>query len=178
MEVVEACLGDYREQLPVPEVMYHAFTDPSGGSADSFTLAIAHKDNDQIIVDALRERKPPFSPEDVVAEFAALNPQYHTTTVHGDRYAGEFPRELFNKHGIMYEVSELTKSDLFRDLLPRLNSASITLPRNDRLVAQLASLERVTSRAGQGLDLPSAQRPRRYCKCGRRRRVARRGPRL
>ena len=44
MEVVEACLGDYREQLPVPEVMYHAFTDPSGGSADSFTLAIAHKD--------------------------------------------------------------------------------------------------------------------------------------
>jgi hypothetical protein len=149
MEVVEACLGDYREQLPVPDVMYHAFTDPSGGSADSFTLAIAHKDNDQIIVDALRERKPPFSPEDVVAEFAALILQYHTTTVHGDRYAGEFPRELFNKHGIMYEVSELTKSDLFRDLLPRLNSASITLPRNDRLVAQLASLERVTSRAGK-----------------------------
>ena len=44
MEVVEACLGDYREQMPVPDVMYHAFTDPSGGSADSFTLAIAHKE--------------------------------------------------------------------------------------------------------------------------------------
>ena len=48
-----------------------------------------------------------------------------------------------------YEVSELTKSDLFRDLLPRLNSASITLPRHDRLISQLASLERVTSRAGK-----------------------------
>ena len=149
MEVVEACLGDYREQLPVPDVMYHAFTDPSGGSADSFTLAIAHKDGDQVIVDAVRERKPPFSPEDVVAEFAALILQYHTTTVFSDRYAGEFPRELFAKHGVIYEVSELTKSDLFRDLLPRLNSASITLPRHDRLISQLASLERVTSRAGK-----------------------------
>ena len=91
----------------------------------------------------------PVSPEDVVAEFATLILQYHTTTVFGDRYAGEFPRELFAKHGVIYEVSELTKSDLFRDLLPRLNSASITLPRNDRLVAQLASLEHVTSRAGK-----------------------------
>jgi hypothetical protein len=42
-----------------------------------------------------------------------------------------------------------TKSDLFRDLLPRLNSASITLPRHDHLVSQLASLEHVTSRAGK-----------------------------
>ena len=55
----------------------------------------------------------------------------------GDRYAGEFPRELFRKHGISYQLCEHTKSDLFRNLLPRLNSGTIALPRNDRLIAQL-----------------------------------------
>ena len=41
------------------------------------------------------------------------------------------------------------KSDLFRDLLPMLNSGSITLPRNDRLIAQIAGLERRVTRAGK-----------------------------
>ena len=69
--------------------------------------------------------------------------------VTGDRYAGEFPRELFRKCGIRYELAEKNKSDLFRDLLPLLNSGRIVLPRNDRLIQQLANLERTTSRAGK-----------------------------
>jgi hypothetical protein len=43
-------------------------------------------------------------------------------------------------------VSKQAKSDLFRELLPLLNSGGITLPQHDRLVAQLAGLERVASR--------------------------------
>jgi hypothetical protein len=43
----------------------------------------------------------------------------------------------------------MPKSDLFRDLLPLLNSGSITLPRDDRLVAQIVGLERRVSRAGK-----------------------------
>ena len=31
------------------------------------------------------------------------------------RHAGEFPRELFRKHGIAYELGKQTKSTLFRD---------------------------------------------------------------
>jgi len=46
-------------------------------------------------------------------------------------------------------LSEQTKSDLFRDLLPRLNSGSILLPRHDRLISQLVSLERTVSRGGR-----------------------------
>ena len=42
--------------------------------------------------------------------------------VTGDRYAGEFPRELFRKHGIAYDLAKQTKSELFRDLLPLLNN--------------------------------------------------------
>ena len=43
IEVVESCVGDYREQMPASGLRYFGFTDPSGGSADSFTLAISHK---------------------------------------------------------------------------------------------------------------------------------------
>ena len=43
LEFVEACIGDYREMLPAANNFYRAFTDPSGGSDDSFALAISHK---------------------------------------------------------------------------------------------------------------------------------------
>ena len=58
---------------------------------------------------------------------------YRVSRVIGDRYAGEFPRELFRKHGIAYDLAKQTKSELFRDLLPLLNSGRIVLPHNDRL---------------------------------------------
>ena len=48
---------------------------------------------------------------------------------------GGFPRELFRKNGIAYDLAKQTKSELFRDLLPLLNSGRIVL-RNDRLLGQ------------------------------------------
>src|SRR3954453_14884663 len=90
LEVVESCVGDHREMMPASGSFYRAFVDPSGGSADSFTLAVAHKDRDKhkrIVIDAVRERRPPFSPEDVVEEFAALLQTYRVSSVTGDRYA-------------------------------------------------------------------------------------------
>lgn len=151
LEVVEACVGDYREQLAAPSTTYRAFVDPSGGSEDSFTLAISHRDfrNNCVVIDAVRERAPPFSPEQVVAEFALLCKSYRISRVTGDRYAGEFPRELFRKLGISYDLAKDTKSELFRDFLPLLNSVRVTLPRNDRLVAQIVGLERRVSAGGR-----------------------------
>ena len=72
-----------------------AFVDPSGGSHDSFTLAIAHREDKRASIDAIRERKPPFSAEAVVEEFCVLPNDYRVRTVVGDRYAGEWPREQF-----------------------------------------------------------------------------------
>jgi hypothetical protein len=150
-ETVEACVGDYRERLPVAGVTYRGFVDPSGGSEDSFTLAVSHRQlgSDLVVIDAIREVRPRFSPEAVVAEFAALCKQYRLLRITGDRYGGEFPRELFRKHGIAYDLSRQTKSELFRDLLPLLNSGRVVLPRSDRLVSQLVSLERRVGAAGQ-----------------------------
>jgi hypothetical protein len=150
-EVVEAAVVPGRYELPpVSGAGYAAFVDPSGGSADSMTLAIAHADKDgRAVLDAVRERKPPFSPDDVVLEFSALLKRYRVNKVRGDRYAGEWPRERFRARGITYEVAERPKSDIYRDLLPVLNSGRAQLLDVPRLVAQFCSLERRTARGGR-----------------------------
>lgn len=133
---------------------YTAFVDPAGGSGgDSMTLAIAHAERPGektvIVLDAVREIRPPFSPEAAVGEYASVLAAYGLARVTGDRYAGEWPREQFRKHGIEYVPSELTKSALYRELLPLLNSGRLELLDQPRLLAQLASLERRTGRGGQ-----------------------------
>jgi hypothetical protein len=150
-EVVEAATVPGRRELPPQSGVQHvAYCDPSGGSVDSFTVAIAHQEPDgAVVLDCLRERKAPFSPDAVVADFAAVLKQYGCTRVVGDRYAGEWPREAFLKAGIVYETSERTKSDLYGAALPLLNSGRVQLLDEPRLQAQLCGLERRTSRAGK-----------------------------
>ena len=148
-QVVESCVGSYRELPPCGDITYKAFVDPSGGSQDSMTLAVAHKNDDTVIIDALREARPPFSPEAVTDEFAELLKTYRVSNVTGDRYGGEWPREQFRKRGIDYKLAELTKSDFYRDALALFNSGRIMLPRSDRLIAQIVGLERRVSRIGK-----------------------------
>lgn len=148
-EVVQGCVGDHVEMAPLSTRRYSAFVDPSGGSADSFTMAVSHRDGEMVIIDAIREVKPPFSPEAVIDDFSALLKRYGIMRVHGDKYAGEFPRELFRKRGVDYQCAEKSKSDLYRDLLPLLNSGRIVLPKSDRLVNQLTGLERRVARSGK-----------------------------
>jgi hypothetical protein len=149
-EIVEAAVVPGRHELPpVSTNSYVAFVDPSGGSADAFTLAIAHADGDRGVLDAVRERRPPFSPDDVCAEFSALLKSYGVSEVHGDRYAGEWPRERFRAHGVEYVPAEKPKSDIYRDLLPILNAHRAELLDAPRLLAQLCGLERRTARGGR-----------------------------
>jgi hypothetical protein len=149
IEVVEQCVGGYTECAPLQQHAYHAFCDPSGGSSDSFTLAVSHKEGERVIIDCIRETRPPFSPESTTNDFTILLKDYRVDRIFGDRYAGEFPRELFRRRGVKYLLADKPKSDLYRDLLPGLNSGRIVLPRNERLTNQLTGLERRTTRAGR-----------------------------
>ena len=149
-EVIDAATMPERFELaPLSSVPYCAFCDPSGGSADSMTLAIAHREEDRGVLDAVREVRPPFSPEATVREFADLLARYDVTEVAGDRYAGEWPRERFRERGITYAPSEKPKSDLYKELLPSLNSGKIELLDLPRLHAQFVGLERRTARGGR-----------------------------
>ena len=148
-DVVEAAVArGVHERAKIAGTAYKAFADPSGGSADSFTLAIAHAEGDHVVLDAVRERRPPFSPENVVEEFAALLKDYGVRSVSGDRYGGDWPAEAFMRFGITYTAAGKAKSDLYRDLLPILNSGRADLLDHPRLVAQLCGLERRTARGG------------------------------
>jgi hypothetical protein len=148
-EVVSACVGGHFEMAPLEQHRYFAFVDPSGGSGDSMTMAIAHKEGDRAVIDLIREVRPPFNPETVVDDFCIVLKTYRVGRVVGDRYAGEWPREQFRKRGIGYVCSEKVKSDLYRDLLPLLNSGRIVVPKSERLVSQLCGLERRTARSGK-----------------------------
>lgn len=141
---------DRRELPPVTGTQYVAFVDPSGGSQDSMTVAIAHREgDDRAVLDAVRERKPPFSPDAVVDEFADLLSAYGVAEVVGDRYGGEWPRERFVVHGITYRPSEKPKSDLYREVLPAVNANRVELLDVPTLRAQFNGLERRTARGGK-----------------------------
>lgn len=149
-EAVEACVSlGVRERPRIRGTTYAAFCDPSGGSADSMTIGIGHREGDVAIIDALRERKPPFNPNDVVAEFAELLKSYGINKICGDRYAGEWPRERFRAHGIVYEPADKPKNALYTGLLPAINSRKVDLVDHDRLANQLIGLERRTARGGR-----------------------------
>ncbi len=101
------------------------------------------------MLDAVRERKPLFSPEAVVAEFVDLVQSYGLAEVTGDRYGGEWPREQFRKLGVSYRLAERNRSELYTDMLPRLNSGLVDLLDLAVLVNQIVGLERRVARGGR-----------------------------
>jgi hypothetical protein len=122
-----AVFPDRIELPPIAGENYFGFVDPSGGSVDSMTLAIAHCEGDAAVPDAVREVKPPFSPDEVVKDFSDLLASYRLCEVTGDRWGGEFVREQFEKRGVSYKTSERSKSEIYKELLPLLNSRRVEL---------------------------------------------------
>jgi hypothetical protein len=149
-EVVEACVGDFYELPPVAGRSYYSYVDAASGSGqDAFAVAIAFRDRGRVIISCVREWRPPFMPASlIVDELVPLLKSYRISKVTGDRYAGGFPPEAFQRGGIRYEAAAQVKSDAYRTALPMLNSGIITLPRSDRLFNQLVSLERHVARGG------------------------------
>jgi hypothetical protein len=156
-EVVDSAVIPGRHELPkASNITYRGFVDPSGGSGDSMTLAIAHRDrNGTVVLDLVRERRPPFNPTNVTNEFAAVLKTYNIRKVVGDHYAGEWPREAFRAAGVQYDTSDKSKSEIYLDALPLLNSGKLSLLDHPRLISQLCNLERRTARSGRdSIDHP------------------------
>ena len=136
-----------RELAPMPNRFRHfGFVDPSGGGQDSYCLAIAHLEGEAVVLDCLREVKPPLDPAVTTGELAAVARSYGLSAAAGDRYGGQWPAEVWRSHGIAYQFSEKSKSDLYGELLPLINAGKVELLDNQRLVNQLCALERRTTR--------------------------------
>ena len=81
-EAIEGCIATgITVRAPVAGVQYCGFVDPSGGSNDSMTMAIAHREGEIVVLDCIGERRAPFSPASAVAEFAAMFKAYRLTTI-------------------------------------------------------------------------------------------------
>jgi hypothetical protein len=65
------------EVPPVRGVYYHAFTDAAGGvGADAYTVSIAHRKGEHVIVDVVRGTTGKFDPQEVTKQYAALLKEY------------------------------------------------------------------------------------------------------
>jgi hypothetical protein len=149
-EVVDQAVILGRYELPrIDGVSYVAFIDPSGGSSDSMTLGICHMEGERILLDLVREVKPPFSPDSVTKEFSDVIKSYGIASCRSDRYGGAWPRERFAVHGIDVQTATMPKSQFYLALLPLLNSGRVELLDLPRLSNQLCSLERRTARGGR-----------------------------
>jgi hypothetical protein len=153
-DVVDAAARPSPLELPpVNRCRYFGFVDPAGGGKDEFTVGIGHVEDGCTVVDVVRGRRG--TPANIVEEYAALLKEYRISRATSDRYAGQWPVDEFKKHGITVEQSAKPKSQMYMDALSAFNSGQVQIPPCDKLLTQLAALERRTSRGGQdSIDHP------------------------
>lgn len=96
----------------------------------------------------IAEWRPPFSPDDATREAAEVLKDGLSSVV-GDHYAGDWPKDRFKAHSIRYVRADKKKSDYYQALLPLLNGGRLELLDHKRTIAQLLGLERSTSRMGK-----------------------------
>jgi hypothetical protein len=113
------------------------------------TLAICHLEGDVVVLDCVRERRPPFNPSDVLSEFVETLQSYGVTLVHGDRFAGEWVRQPLRDAGVFYKLADRDKSRLYADALPVFNSRLVRLLDHRTLIGQLSALERSSGPSGR-----------------------------
>jgi hypothetical protein len=153
IDAIEACtdFGTY-ERMPQAGQTYRAAADAAGGTgSDSYGFAISHREfgADRICkLDVLREYRPRFVPAQVIAELAALCKRYNVSEVQGDKFAGGFHADEWQRHGIRFKPCDNTTSENYLHVLPMLLSGRARLLDNATLRTQLAGLERKMQASG------------------------------
>lgn len=145
------------ERPPVPGVAYEAFLDAAGGAGrDSFAAAVAHAEPRAdgaplLVLDAVREVRPPFDPLAVAGELAVFLKEYGITVAQSDKFAGAWVTQAFDRHGVVIVQDAEPKAAIYLAALPILTAQRADLLDLPRLRHQLAGLER-RRRAG-GRDI-------------------------
>ena len=155
-EALAAVIVPGRFELP-PQRGLTAFAavDPSGGRGDAMTISVFYREEGgKIIQAAIRVKRPPFNPSEVVTEFAALIKSFGLSDVTGDRYSGEWCASAFEKEGITYKNSDLAKSEIYGEFLPLVMQGRVELLDHKQQIAELRQLERRTGHGRDAVDHP------------------------
>jgi hypothetical protein len=156
-ELIESAI-DYARPLelePRPTTYYKGFVDASAGRHDAYVIAIAHKERSfgkgtgKFVIDVVRGVHPPFDPQTVTQELAALARQYRLSSVVGDNFAAEWVAGAWTKCNIRYTRCEHVKSQLYLESLPLWARGLVSIPDHKRLTRELRLLERRTHRSGK-----------------------------
>jgi hypothetical protein len=144
MDILESATDfGVRERAPIPGIQYSAFFDGASGTGkDASSICISHRENGVVVIDFLRERLPRFIPAQVVREYAEILKIYGVTTITGDRWASGWNASEWQRAGISYRPSQLTKSDLYLACLPMLLSGQVRLLDNEKMRQQFVGLVR------------------------------------
>lgn len=152
---IEAAI-DFDRPMELPPrsgLKYRAFCDPSGGRHDAFAIAIGHftgtRESGRFVLDVVRGAQPPFDPQAVVKEHAALLKDYKLHEIVGDNYSAEWAVSAYKDAGIKYTRSEKTKSALYLEAQTLFARGGISLPDHKILLRELRLLERRVHRSGR-----------------------------
>jgi hypothetical protein len=138
------------ELPPQQGLQYKCFVDASGGRHDSYTIAIGHKDSGgRFICDVLRGHEPPFDPQEITREYAALAREYGCSKITGDAYSADWITSSYRECNATYLCATKNKSELYLEGLPIFARGLCLLPEHRRLARELRLLERHVSRAGR-----------------------------
>ena len=67
---------------------------------------------------------------------------YHVTEIRGDKYAGAWVRQAFEREGIRYREAEMDKSTTYLEAEPSLTQRRVELLDHPQLIRELTLLER------------------------------------
>jgi hypothetical protein len=123
---------------------YTSFIDASSGQSDSFACAVAHAEDQTVVLDALLEVPAPFNPEAACFKVAALLKGYGLNATCGDDHAKGWVLAALGRYGVCFESrpSEMTRSALYSETLPKFSSHQVRLLDHKKLISQYAALER------------------------------------
>src|SRR5262249_53541553 len=91
----------------------------------------------------------PFDPGEVTKEFAALVKQYRCWKVTGDSYGAEWVETAWRSNGVAYVRADLSRSDIYLEILPLFARGLVSLPAHPNLLHELRLLERQAHRGGR-----------------------------
>ncbi|MCW5891591.1 MAG: hypothetical protein KIT14_13980 [bacterium] len=148
-DVLDACTANgVTERPPIDGVAYVGFLDAAAGSGrDSFTACVAHAElrgsgPPFVLVDAVREWRPPFDPLAVAEEAATFLRGYRIEVAQSDGYAGAWVSEAIARHGVHVLQDAEPRSSLYLAALPLLTGRQCELLDLPRMRTQFAQLER------------------------------------
>lgn len=150
------------ELSPRSGVTYLAATDPSGGGPDAFTFTICHREGDRFVQDVIKgyHRQGTQSPDlsAAVKEICQTLQRYGLREITGDKYAGAWVRQEFQRAGVTYRESDYDRSRAYAECEPLFAQGRVELLDHPQQTREFRLLEK-TLRPGGGarIDHPRGQ---------------------